>query len=58
MCRGVLLDILNMPGRRVKKSSKSPAKACDMECREIKSPPGFLFDLGINRDINQRSPLF
>ena len=48
MCRGVLLDILNMPGRQVKKSSKSPAKACDVECRKIKSPPGFLFDLGIN----------
>ena len=50
MCRGVLLDILNMPGWRVKKSSiKSLAKAYDMEYRKIESLPGFLFDLGINQ---------
>jgi hypothetical protein len=28
-------------------------------CQEIPQPPEYeLFDLGINRDINQRSPLF
>lgn len=52
------MDISNTPGRRVKRSLKSPGKAFDVECREIESPPGFLFDLGINREINQRSPIF
>ena len=51
-------NVPDKPGRRVKKSSNSPASACDVECREIKSPPIFMFDLGINREINQRSPLF
>jgi hypothetical protein len=56
----VLQDISNLPDRRMKKSSmKSPTQASEVDCREIESPPAFgLFDLGINRDINQRSPLF
>lgn len=71
-CRDVLKDITNLSevtpgketnvpdkrGRQVKKSSNSPASACDVDCCEIESPPVFMFDLGINRDINQRSALF
>lgn len=58
-CRGALQDISNIPGRQVKKISiKSPSHACEVDCREIESPPSFgLFDLSINRDINEHSPI-
>ena len=51
-------NVPDKPGGRVKKSSNSPASTCDVECRKIKSPPIFMFALGINREINQRLPLF
>jgi hypothetical protein len=44
----------------VKKSClKSPNQAYEEDFHEIESLPGFgLFNLGFNRDINERSPLF
>jgi hypothetical protein len=43
-----------------KRSGNNSCQAnSENECKEIESPAGFgLFDLGINRDINERSPLF
>jgi hypothetical protein len=49
-----------MPGWQLKKNSvKSPSQVSEVDCCKIQSPSAFgLFDLGINRDINQRSSLY
>jgi hypothetical protein len=60
VCRVPLQDVSNISDRRVKKScSQSRVADSEEDCSEIESPVGFgLFDLGINRDINERSLLF
>ena len=50
-----LQDVSNILEQRVKQrtNSKSYEAVCEVDCREIQSPPCFgLFDLGTNRDIN------
>ena len=55
-CRIVLQNITNTP---IQKFRRLRRLSHDDMCIEILQPPGFgLFDLGINREINLRSPLF
>jgi hypothetical protein len=67
----VLLDITNLPAESVKTEDKSSTQTLskrkklgkktikEVDCQIIASPPGFgLFDLGINRALNEQSPLY